>query len=187
MSQKGLQAWKTLSSKLVFDNPWYRLRQDTVQLPDGSIMDDYFVSERDDVAVIFAVTKDQKALTVTQYKHGAGIILKELPAGFFKKEEDPLAAAKRELLEETGYASEKWTLLAITRDNPTKDNNQFYLFLAEDCVQKAEQHLDPSEEIQVDLVEVSNLPALVYDGTIHVHSMISTIFLGMRQLGFSLA
>jgi ADP-ribose pyrophosphatase len=185
MKKGQLMPWKIIQSKLVFDHLWYKLRQDTVQLPNGSIIDDYFVSEREDVAVILAITKEGKAITVTQYKHGAGAIVTELPAGFFNKDELALDAAKRELLEETGFASENWTLLAQTRDNPTKDNNHFYLFLAQECEKVAEQHLDESEEIVLDFIAVDDLPMLIAEGTIHVHSMISTIYLGLKKLGNS--
>jgi len=186
MNKKPLLPWETLSSKLVFDNKWYKLRQDAVRLPNGAEMDDYFVSVRDDVSIILPVTHDGKAITVTQYKHGAGYIVTELPAGFFNDNETSLVAAQRELLEETGHVAEKWTLLATTRDNPTKDNNTFYLYLAEGCTQVSGQNLDSSEEINLDFIPLEDLPTLIENGTIHVHSMISTIYLGLKKLGVKL-
>jgi ADP-ribose pyrophosphatase len=57
-----MKSWKILHSHTVFQHAWYTLRQDTVQLPDGSIVDDYFVSVRRNIVLIFAITADQQVL-----------------------------------------------------------------------------------------------------------------------------
>ena len=178
-----LKPWKTLSSERVFSNKWYNVKQDKVELPNGHIMDDYFVSVRDDVSIIFAITPDEKVIVVRQYKHGAGEIVTELPAGFFNEGEDPMEAAKRELAEETGYTSNKWTLLRQTHDNPTKDNNKFYLCLAEDCTLTLTQSFDVSEEIELFLVSIDEIKQMVFEGEIKVHTMISIVMLALHRMG----
>jgi 8-oxo-dGTP pyrophosphatase MutT (NUDIX family) len=185
MKSKKILPWKTLHSKIVFDHHWYKVRQDTVQLPNGKILDDYFVSVRDDVAIVFPITSDGKIITVTQYKHGASEIVTELPAGFFNRDEQPLIAAKRELAEETGFESRKWTLLAKTRDNPTKDSNQFYLYLAENCEPTGTQDFDENEDISVESHTPQEILTMIHNGTIHVHSMITIIYLAFKKLGLN--
>eukprot|EP01031_Cornospumella_fuschlensis_P007767 gene7767-9609_t len=57
-----LKPWKIISSKLVFENKWYNVKQDVVELPNGVVMDDYFVSVRDDVSIIFAISPEEEVL-----------------------------------------------------------------------------------------------------------------------------
>ena len=84
-----IQPWTILSSQYVFEHQWYTLRQDIVQLPDGRVLDDYFVSVRRDVVLILAVTTDLTIPVVQQYKHGAGKVLCELPGGYVDAGEEP--------------------------------------------------------------------------------------------------
>jgi 8-oxo-dGTP pyrophosphatase MutT (NUDIX family) len=98
-----IQPWTLLSSEMAFDHRWYKLRRDTVQLPDGRIIDDYFVSQRPDVAIVVPLTRERDFILVRQYKHGAQAITLEFPAGTFRSESAEAAAA-RELEEETGYS-----------------------------------------------------------------------------------
>jgi ADP-ribose pyrophosphatase len=94
-------SWKVLASHNAFDHRWYVVRRDTLQLPDGTI-DDYFVSVRPDVAVVVALDRSGQMVMVRQYKHGVREMTLEFPAGTFE-DEQPEAAALRELEEETGY------------------------------------------------------------------------------------
>ena len=78
-----IKKWTTLDSKLVFDHRWYRLRQDKVALPNGQIVDDYFVSLRPDIATILPITAQGEIVLVRQYRQGVDEVLLELPAGTF--------------------------------------------------------------------------------------------------------
>lgn len=177
-----VEKWKTVESKLVFDHRWYRLRQDTVALPNGQVVDDYFVSLRPDIATVLPITADGQVVFVRQYRHGIGQVLLELPAGTFEAGEDPLMAAQRELLEETGYQAAQWKAIATLYNNPVKQTNRIHLFRAEPVEQIAPQALDSTEDIEVVLKPLAAIPHLVHSGEICVAGSITALTLGLPKL-----
>lgn len=184
MTKKGIERWKTLKSQVVFDHKWYTLRRDHVQLPGGHEMDDYFVSVRPDVALTFPLTADGHVLFVRQYKHAAGDIFIELPGGVIDPDEqDPMEAAKRELLEETGYATDDMEPMLQVIDNPTKDTNRIYYFLARNVREVAAQDLDESEHIEVLKVPLEEVEPMIMGGQIRVAGSVALCMLALRKLG----
>jgi 8-oxo-dGTP pyrophosphatase MutT (NUDIX family) len=174
--------WTVLKSALVFDHPWYKLRQDTVALPDGQIIDDYFVSVRPDVALIFPVTPEDDVIFVRQYRHGVRSILLELPGGTFNPtQETAEAAARRELQEETGYVAQHLTRLATIYDNPNKDTNRIHLFRAELVTAQGSQRLDDTEAIDIVKVPKSAIPEMIRRGQICVAGTIALCFLAQES------
>jgi len=180
---KKIEPWKTLKSELIFDHPWYKVRRDHVELPDGQQLDDYYVSVRHNVVLIFAVTEDEQVVLVRQYKHGIGQILIEVPGGVIDDDENaPLEAAKRELLEETGYTSDEVELLLEVNDNPTKDTNTTSFFLARNVRQVAPQHLDPTENIEVLTAPLAEIESMILSGQIRVAGSVALCLLALRKL-----
>ena len=96
--------WKILSSEYLVRRPWLTARRDVAQLPDGRVNNEYYVLEYPDWVNIIAITKEGKMIMERQYRHALGNTCYELPCGVIEAGETPLEAAKRELLEETGYA-----------------------------------------------------------------------------------
>ncbi|HEY9622601.1 MAG TPA: NUDIX hydrolase [Crinalium sp.] len=180
----NLKKWNTLQSNLVFDHKWYKVRQDVVQLPNGKIVDDYFVSVRPDIALVFPVTSDRNIIFVRQYRHGANEILLELPAGAFNPNiEDAEIAAKRELEEETGYSAHHLTKLGVLYDNPVKETNKIHLFLAQNLDHPGQQVLDETEEIELVFIPVSDVLSHIAQGQICVSGSVAAVFLGLQFLG----
>ena len=99
--------WKVLSSEYLIRKPWLTARCDRLELPDGRIMPEYYVLEYPDWVNVIAITKDGKFVMERQYRHALGVEAYELPCGVMENGETPLEAAKRELLEETGYGGGK--------------------------------------------------------------------------------
>ncbi len=178
-----LKKWKILQSKMVLDNVWCKVRQDEIELPNGKIIDDFFVILRPEIALILPITNNQEIVFVRQYRHGAGEILLELPAGGFDAtHESAETAAIRELKEETGYTAEKATKLATLYDNPVKDDNKIHLFMAENVSKSGEQNLDITEEIEVVLIPVESVLEKITQGEISVSGSIAALFLGLNYL-----
>ncbi len=179
----SLNKWKTLNSQLVLNNKWCRVKQDTVKLSNGTIIDDYFINIRPDIALVFPVTKNKQVIFVRQYRHGVEEILLELPAGSFDADrEDSLSAARRELEEETGYISEKLIQLPALYDNPVKDTNKIYLFLALDATPIGKQNFDITEDIEIELIPLIEIKERIFTGEICVSGSVSALFLGLDYL-----
>ncbi len=179
----SIKPWKTIKSKLVFDNKWCRVRQDEVELPSGEIVDDYFINVRPDIVLILAITCDRNVVFVRQYRHGVGEILLELPGGGFNSmEEDSLQAAARELEEETGYVSDHMVSLATLYDNPVKDTNTIHLIMAEQAQPSGIQNLDITEEVEIVLVPIDEIMRKIEQGEICVSGTIAALFLGLKFL-----
>lgn len=178
-----LKKWKILNSTMVINHQWCKIRQDEIELPNGKIIDDYFINIRPEVALILPITSNDEIVFVRQYRHGAGEILLELPAGTFNpKEESPQAAAIRELKEETGYITDNVIQLATLYDNPVKDTNKITLFLAENVIKAGTQELDVTEEIEVVLIPIKRLTGKITSGEISVAGTVAAIFLGLKYL-----
>jgi len=179
-----LKKWKLRQSHFVLNNQWSQVRRDEVELPDGTVIDDFFVNVRPDIALVVAVTPQDEVVFVRQYRHGVGKILLELPAGSFNPEtETSEIAAARELGEETGYVAEKLIRLATLYDNPVKDTNSIHLFLAKNVVKKEEKiKLDVTEEIEIILIPFSQIREKIIEEEICVSGSISALFLALEFL-----
>ncbi|MFE4105757.1 NUDIX hydrolase [Almyronema epifaneia] len=177
-----LQPWKLLRSQLVFNHRWCQVRQDTVRLPSGEIIDDYFVNVRPDVALVMPILPDERVVFVRQYRHGVQKLLTELPAGTFNPQQETAAvAAQRELQEETGYTAACLTHLGTLYDNPVKDTNQIHLFLAE-MLTAGTPCLDVTEAIELELIPLADIPQQISQGHLQVAGTLAALTLGMQVI-----
>ena len=175
--------WEQMQSELVLSSKWLKVKRDTVKLPNGVVLDDYYVIEKNDVVLILAIDSNGNAILKSEYRYPVDETLLELPGGTFDpKREAPLEAAKRELMEETGFVSSEWIELGQFFDYPTKDTNRIYGFVARNAQKRAEQKLDVSEQIQWRLVPIKEVVELILQNHIKVCGSITTILLGLRKL-----
>jgi ADP-ribose pyrophosphatase len=108
-TEKQLNNWELLSREEVFVGfPWIRVHKDTIRLPSGRVVNDFYWIELPEYTIIYAQDKDGKILFVRQYQHALGRVSIVLPTGSLEEGEQPLKAAQQELLEETGYTAGIW-------------------------------------------------------------------------------
>lgn len=119
MEEEEIKPWKVLSRRYLSQKPWFTVREEHVQLPNGSEIPDYYVFEYPDWINVIAVTTDGRYVFERQYRHALGLVSYELCAGVCEPTDaSPLEAARRELLEETGFGGGEWEELMILSPNP---------------------------------------------------------------------
>ena len=146
------------------------LRVDTVRLPTGVEIEEYHVAEYPDWVCVLALTPDGDAVLVEQYRYGIDRVSLEFAAGAIDGEEAPLAAARRELLEETGYASDAWEAVGRLAVEPSRHTNWAHLFVARGARRVAAPTPDATEDLVVRLVPAASLAERVDAGEI-VHGV----------------
>lgn len=155
---------KRLKRELRAQGTVISLYKDTVEV-NGNIAEwDYI--HHDGAAAVVAVNEDGKLLMVRQYRNALDRFTLELPAGKLDDPKEPtLDCAKRELEEETGYYTEDFEYLLTVNTTVAFCNEKIDLYLARG-LKKTQQHLDPDEEINVELWDVGDLKQLIYQGKI---------------------
>jgi 8-oxo-dGTP pyrophosphatase MutT (NUDIX family) len=173
----SLKPWKVLESN--YFRP--RLRLDKVELPNGKFLDaTIFVLSS--WANILALTKNNEAVLIKQYRHGVEKVLWEIPGGVVEDDEDPLEGIKRELLEETGYTAAEFIQVGALYPNPAFQTNTMYCFLAFDAEKVTGQNLDDGEDIEVHLVPLDELMAMMKRGEFPHALQVAALFQAFAYL-----
>jgi 8-oxo-dGDP phosphatase len=175
-----MKKWKTISRRKVYQNPWISVREDEVRRPDGS-GGRYGVVEVGDAVSIVALQKNSLCL-VRQYRHSWGKRIWEVPCGGIHKGETCLAAAKRELLEESGITAKRWKRLGVIESNDPVVN-RFHLFLARD-LSLAMPRRDRSEaDMKSKMWELNDYQKALLSGTIRDDMTIACISKTLAFIG----
>jgi 8-oxo-dGTP pyrophosphatase MutT (NUDIX family) len=157
--------WKVLTREYLSRKFWYTVRVDRVELPTGAVIPEYWVNEYVPWVNVVAVTTDDEVLLIRQYRHGIGQVHFEIPAGTTDPGETSLEeAAKRELLEETGYAGGRWSPLITLSANPALQDNLTHTFLAEGVERVALADPGAGEDLRLHAVGIAELEALLDEG-----------------------
>ncbi len=178
--------WKTISSETILSDYHATVKRNKVELPNGAVIDDFYTLTIPDAAMVAAITADGEIILKSEFRYACGAEVIECPAGMMEKGEKPLIAAKRELLEETGYSSSDWTYLGPTLESTSKLTNTMHLFLEKNVVKTGEQHLDPNEHLDVMRVSLEAAAEMVMDGVINANSTAHLILKAARILNAKL-
>ncbi|HEX7753889.1 MAG TPA: NUDIX hydrolase [Niabella sp.] len=176
--------WKTLSSEYLFKDLWFTVRKDRCETPGGKIVDPYYVYEFPTWVTAFAVTEDNNVLLEIQYRQGIGETHYEIPGGCVDDTDASLEdAIRRELKEETGYEFSDYQYLGKTCANPSTNNNWMHMFLATGGKKTGEQHLDPNEEIHIELVSMEQFKEMLRANRFIQSMHVTCMFYALQQLG----
>lgn len=179
-----MEHWKKLNSETLLDCPWVKVRRDAVALPNGAEIDDFYAITIKDASAIVALDTQGNLILKREYRYCHDRELIEIPAGAFNDgETDPLAVAKRELLEETGYVSDTWEYLGATVESSAKMTNTMHIFFAKDCRKVSGQSLDDTEELETLLLPLEQAVQMVMTNEICCNSSAHGILRVARMLG----
>ncbi len=168
------EEFKRLDRELVYKGSIVDFYKDTVQVPNGNIVRWDFIGHKGAAAVV-PVRQDGKLLMVRQYRNALDRYTLEIPAGGLNGAKEPsLAAAARELEEETGYVAGKMEWLITVRTTVAFCNEKIDIYLATELT-PGSQHLDEDEFINVEAYTVEELCEMILDGRIEDSKTISAI------------
>ena len=184
-----MEEWKTLKSEYIHKSPFGNIRKDKCELPNGIVIDDYYVNEYADWVNAVVLTKDKKMVFVKQYRYAGKNFFYEVPAGKKEENETIEEGIIREVKEETGFISlKKPIFLGEFMVNPATQNNKVISFLLLDAFKEFEQHLDDTEEIKIKLIDFNDVGNLIKSKQINTQVftvnayLMAKIFLTENQL-----
>ena len=159
--------WITRSSEVVYGaRPWLEISREEVELPSGRTVTDFHRVWITDYAILCAETDDGQILLGRIYKHGVGDVTLIFPGGGISDGENPLVAAKRELLEETGFEARDWTLKTKLVVHANYGAGYAHFFHAKGLTKVQEPVRDDTEDISVEFHPRSEVRALYERGEI---------------------
>lgn len=169
--------WEELSTEHIVKDEWIDFRRSAFRFPDGRIFEPYYTYSRRNYVIIVPSDEEGNFLLVRQFRQGIRKVTIEFPAGGIERKdgkeyggeddlntEDALAAAKRELLEETGYTSDEFTHLLTIPANATIADNYAHLYMAKNCRKVAGQSLDEMEFLNVEKYTAEEIEDMISKG-----------------------
>lgn len=152
-----IEPWRVVRTRVSYEDEWLKVVTDTCRAHDGRLLGDYHTLQYADWVNVVALTEAGKVLLVHEYRHARRSISLGLPGGATEPGEAPLAAAQRELREETGYTAPRWIQLGRSAVNAATHGNLLWSFLAVGASRTSSQGLDPTEDAQLRLEDLDEV------------------------------
>lgn len=162
---KVANPWTTVAKSVVYENPWIRVREDNVIRPDGSPGIYGIVHYKNKAIGVLPIDDEGFIYLVGQYRYPLDLYSWEIPEGGCPEGEEPLEAAQRELLEETGLSASTWELLGTAHLSNSVSNEEAFWFLATGLTQGVAQP-DGTEELATKRVHFDEALQMVAQGEI---------------------
>lgn len=168
--------WEEVHTEHIIQDRWIDFRRSAYRFPDGRVHEPIYTYSRRDYVVVAARNTEGKLICVRQFRQGIRQLTTEFPAGGIERSdgkeygngdtsaEDALSAAKRELLEETGYESDEWRQLLKIPSNAAISDNYAYIFSADNCRKVKEQELDETEFLSVETFSPEEIETMIKNG-----------------------
>lgn len=153
----------------------FSVRGERTRSPRSGRPHDFYVLDCPDWANVVALTDSREVVLVRQFRAGTRAVTLEIPGGSVEKGESALAAIRRELREETGYAARSWKRIGVVHPNPAIQGNRCWTYLATGCRRVGDLRPDEGEDLAVELVPLRKVPGLIRKGRI-THSLVIAAF-----------
>ena len=177
--------WKIEASSSVLDTPWLKVRADACTTPSGERIDPYYVVESEDWVHTAVFDEQRRILLIRLYRHGNQAVNLEIPGGNMDPgDPNPETAARRELLEETGYTADQFIPLGDLTPNSARNTNSLHGFAVLGPRKVAEPATDAAEEISCEWVELPELMRRITAGEFRQALHLAVIFLALQKLGW---
>ncbi len=186
MSKKKLRAWKTISRETILNrNKFLTVENHTIKLPNGQIIPDWAWLIIPSAAIVLAMTPDNKFLCFRQTKYAVEGITLAPVGGMLEPNEKPLDAAKRELLEETGYKASEWISLGSHILDPNRGIATMHLFLALHAKQEAAPNSDDLEDQELLLLTQNEIENALHAGEFKILAWSAVVAMSLIYLSNS--
>jgi ADP-ribose pyrophosphatase len=178
-----MKPWHTHSRRVVFDQPpWLQVEYHEVELPDGRIIPDWTWIKTPDYINVVVETESGAFLCFRQRKYAVAEPMLAVVGGYIEPGETPLAAAQRELKEETGYISTDWVDLGTYLVDPNRGVARGYLFLARRANKLYAIESDDLEEQEILLLSRDELESALAEGKFKILAWAAAVAFALRQI-----
>lgn len=177
-----MKPWKTKTRSTVLDQrPWLLVENHLVELPDGRLIPNWPWIITPDYVNVVAVTAEERFICFRQVKYGVEGTTLGIVGGFIEEGEEPIRAAGRELLEETGYESTDWIPLGSYRVDPNRGVAMGHLYLARQARYVTPRNADDLEEQEILLLTRLEMETALERGEFKVLPWAASIAFALRQ------
>jgi ADP-ribose pyrophosphatase len=178
-----MQTWKTKSRQTLLDqSPWLVVEDHSIELPDGKLINNWKWIITPDYVNVVAITEDQDFLCFRQTKYAVDGLTLALAGGYIEEDESALAAAQRELLEETGYAANSWQHLGSFNVDGNRGSGIAHLFLAKNSYYVSQINADDLEEQHLIKLSREEIQSALLQGEFKVLAWTTAISLALLHL-----